>query len=307
MRINDFIDQVEKLRRSFPEANQLGHGLENCDYCDELFNSKGCFQAFNSSDLQDCLYCNDGYIEKNDIDCLWGVRSERCYECTDFADCTDCNYLTMAVRCYNMWGCDSCYDCHDCFGSTLLRNKSYCIYNIQHTKEEYEKKISELKKTPIEEVLKRVARIKSGFPKINLYYDSAENSDFNDYIYFVKNLYYCFDSTNSEDCGYMNRSNFCKDTWDDTYGYQNELCIESNRCSNCHNSYFIEGCERCFDTYFSYKCKDCHDCFGCVRLANKSYCILNIQYTKEEYENRISALRDEFGVHFTNDLSVGNK
>ena len=26
------------------------------------------------------------------------------------------------------------------------------------------------------------------------------------------------------------------------------------------------------------------DCFGCVSIRNKKYCILNKQYTKEEYE-----------------------
>ncbi len=28
----------------------------------------------------------------------------------------------------------------------------------------------------------------------------------------------------------------------------------------------------------------CQNCFGCISLRNASYCILNKQYTKEEYE-----------------------
>ena len=31
-------------------------------------------------------------------------------------------------------------------------------------------------------------------------------------------------------------------------------------------------------------CFDCASCFGCIGLRNKQYCILNKQYTKEEYE-----------------------
>lgn len=34
-------------------------------------------------------------------------------------------------------------------------------------------------------------------------------------------------------------------------------------------------CANCFHSSY---------CFGCVGLRNKSYCILNKQYTKEEYE-----------------------
>jgi hypothetical protein len=32
-------------------------------------------------------------------------------------------------------------------------------------------------------------------------------------------------------------------------------------------------------------CYDSHDLFGCVGLRKKSYCILNKQYSKEDYEN----------------------
>jgi hypothetical protein len=35
-------------------------------------------------------------------------------------------------------------------------------------------------------------------------------------------------------------------------------------------------------------CHSCKNCFGCVGLRNKEYCILNKQYTKEEYERLIS-------------------
>jgi hypothetical protein len=37
-------------------------------------------------------------------------------------------------------------------------------------------------------------------------------------------------------------------------------------------------------------CIDCQyskDCFGCVGLQRKQYCILNKQYTKEEYETLV--------------------
>jgi hypothetical protein len=31
----------------------------------------------------------------------------------------------------------------------------------------------------------------------------------------------------------------------------------------------------------------CSNCFGCISLRNKSYCILNKQYSKEEYEKLV--------------------
>ncbi|MEI6774387.1 MAG: hypothetical protein WCL18_06470 [bacterium] len=36
------------------------------------------------------------------------------------------------------------------------------------------------------------------------------------------------------------------------------------------------------NTYYSYGMESCSFCLGCVGLKNKSFCILNKQYTKEE-------------------------
>ena len=39
--------------------------------------------------------------------------------------------------------------------------------------------------------------------------------------------------------------------------------------------------------YYSQYLQNCHHCLGCIGLKNKSYCILNKQYTKEEWEKKI--------------------
>ena len=50
---------------------------------------------------------------------------------------------------------------------------------------------------------------------------------------------------------------------------------------NCRNCYFSIGVNDCF---FIYDCKGCSDCFMCVNLRQKKNCILNKQYSKEEYD-----------------------
>lgn len=37
----------------------------------------------------------------------------------------------------------------------------------------------------------------------------------------------------------------------------------------------------------------CTDCFLCANLRNRSYCIENIQYTKEEYAEKVRQLRTD--------------
>lgn len=53
--------------------------------------------------------------------------------------------------------------------------------------------------------------------------------------------------------------------------YDNDLCVG---CCNCNN------CSCCID------CNNCTNCLSCVKcnnLDNKEFCILNKQYTIEEY------------------------
>ena len=42
----------------------------------------------------------------------------------------------------------------------------------------------------------------------------------------------------------------------------------------------------CTKIYYSYFLDNCSFCLGCIGLQNKSYCILNTQYTKEEWEKK---------------------
>ena len=63
------------------------------------------------------------------------------------------------------------------------------------------------------------------------------------------------------------------------------------------------------NVYYSESCYNCDNIFGCYGLRKKSYCILNKQYTKEEYEKLLPKLIDltkennEWGKFFPKELS----
>jgi hypothetical protein len=59
----------------------------------------------------------------------------------------------------------------------------------------------------------------------------------------------------------------------------------NNSC--CTNGYQLKYSIWCDGARYSEYCDECLEidyCFGCVSLRKKKYCILNKQYTKEEYE-----------------------
>jgi hypothetical protein len=75
-----------------------------------------------------------------------------------------------------------------------------------------------------------------------------------------------------------------KDSYDcDHTGLNTELMYEVMSASYASRAYFSNRVVGDHDIWYSDDCHDSHDLFGCVGLRKKEYCILNKQYTKEEY------------------------
>lgn len=295
-----FLKEYEGLRKKFPQPPQIGFGNENCDYCDNIFKgSKDCYYVFESAEMNECMYCSDGYKETNDVDCEFGLNGEGNCECIDFADTHSCYGCASVARSYNLWFCYNCVDCHDCYGCTNLSHKSYCIGNIQYTKEEYESKLPILKKQTIKEARDNLNLLIKKFPQVHSEQIDTTNSEYCDYSYFNNNCYYCFDSANNNDSGYLTASYECKDVWDSKYSVRGENSLNILHSGDVYNCYEASDCNRCYDCYFVEDCIDCHDCFGCVKLEHKQYCILNVQYTKEEYFEKLLGLKKELGLVFS--------
>lgn len=63
-------------------------------------------------------------------------------------------------------------------------------------------------------------------------------------------------------------------------------CFYCSGCSNCSYCSYCSDCSNCSNCYNCSNCSDCSNCFYCSYsrgLKDKSYCILNVKFTKEEY------------------------
>ena len=67
---------------------------------------------------------------------------------------------------------------------------------------------------------------------------------------------------------------FCYNCTGCTDCYDCDSCTDCNDCDSCTDCY---DCDSCTD------CKSCSFCIGCTNLDSKDYCLLNKQFTKEEY------------------------
>ncbi len=107
----------------------------------------------------------------------------------------------------------------------------------------------------------------------------------------MKDCYLVFNSNNSEDSGYGNAIDYCKNCFDNSHIQNSEKCYESFWLGKCYDTHFSSQCEECVSIWFSKNCTGCTNCFGCVNLRNKSYYFFNEPLSKEEYEKKVSSLQ----------------
>jgi uncharacterized protein YbaR (Trm112 family) len=197
-----------------------------------------------------------------------------------------------------MWFSRDCLGCNDCFGCANLRKSSYCIFNKQYTKEDYQKEIEKMRLDTAEGI--ENARILTrNFWKTQptKYHQGLKNlNSGGPYVTHCKNVresYLVRDSENMKYCQYMAVPGN-KDCMDATvWGENTELCYETSVCGeNDYNLKFSWDCwPNVRDCEYSLHLKSSSDCFGCVGLRSKQYCILNKQYTKEEYEVMVEKIK----------------
>ncbi len=140
--------------------------------------------------------------------------------------------------------------------------------------------------------LEKYQLLKKSVPVPAVTIPNSVNCDFVDYCYWCKNCYYCFNGHKLVDgiytnAGWGNKLVDCDLVTESEKCYK---CIDSNACNSC--TYLIE-CNSCTDCHFSAFLNSCIDCFGCIALTHKKYCILNIQYGKDEYFKKVEKMKKE--------------
>lgn len=137
--------------------------------------------------------------------------------------------------------------------------------------------------TQLEELLRAV-------PRRGLYQDFATNSDYINMAVYVNNSYLCFGGHHYEDSQYSAQDFYLTGCTDVDFSMKSEFCYDSIHLRRCSRVYSSSYSEDCVDSSFLFGCRNCHDCVGCTNLRNASYCILNEQYSKEEYEKKLKEL-----------------
>lgn len=292
-------EKLKELVKKFPVRATVQRSCENVAWGHHVYDSINSYWIFDASALDECIYVKDSFKETKCIDTTWNAFCESCLETSDSINSSSCSYSQYLARCRDMWYSFNCGDCHNCFGCFGLANKEYCIFNVQLTEEEYNKKLPELKKMPVQEVVDKVKKeVEKKFPIIHSNFSDNKNSEYVDYVYKSNNAYYCFDCIDVDNCYYCTTTNESSDCIDCSYIFRTQHSANSIDLNECYGCYECRESDRCTDCYFSINCQDCSNCFACVNLSHKQYCIYNIQYAKDEYKKKLAEIKNEMGLKF---------
>ncbi len=127
-------------------------------------------------------------------------------------------------------------------------------------------------------------------PLMNIYAKNSENSEYNNIIVDCKNCYMCVSTWTAEDVLYSALTGWvdaCCDCYRLLYSNNCYETIYSEKCSSCS---YCARCKECSNSSYLLNCQRCSYCYMCVNMIWAQYCILNQQYTKEEYEAKVDAL-----------------
>jgi hypothetical protein len=113
------------------------------------------------------------------------------------------------------------------------------------------------------------------------------NCDWCDDVWNCKNCYLSRSMDECEDLYYSYRNLKVKNSIDVVVCFESERCFDSVNCHHSYKLFYSRNSRDCVDSYFLYDCRNCQNCFMCWNLRGKSYCIENIQYDKEKYEQKL--------------------
>lgn len=286
-----FFEQYKELQQKVPRFNLFNADTENCDYVNYAPHCKNCYLTFGSWFNENCHYGQTLSESKDSVDCAFLVKSELCYECIDTNDsygaafCQNCDTTRESIFCYD------CRDIKNCLYSYNLRNKQYYINNQQATKEEYEAECEKLKswnylKQKKDEFEQKVINE----AKHRYYVGNGNENVSGNLIFNCKNAKRCFSAYNDENVAFVARMLDSKDAWDFDGGGKSELVYENMSNDFSYNSIGCTTCEHMKNSHYCDLCFNCTNCFGCVGMRQAEYCILNKQYTKDEYEKRLAEI-----------------
>jgi len=291
-----FFQQVMNLWKKVPRHYAYHTGnIINSEYTNYSADNKNAYLSFSVIGCEDVMYSDTIDYSKNSLDCYTVQKVNNCSYNVDCENNFNVHYAVKSKDCLDSYFIFDCVNCSNCYSSSNLRNQKYFFKNKKLSKEDYfttlaqyelnkhsvlEKNIEEFDNLIKNDSIHRSVQV---FNSVNVVGNYISNS---------KNIFNSFNIKKSENIRYSCRVLDSKDSYDHQGLADGELNYETVAASfGTFKDFF------CYITLNSRECeysgllKNCSNCFGCFGLINAQYCILNKQYSKEEYADMVQKIK----------------
>ncbi len=287
-----FFEQFRDLQNVIPQPamfNDDGVGSINAEYTTNATFTKNMYMGAMTWYAENCMYfynnagpetsyCTDTVDIFNYSELIYdSVFLEHCY------NCRNAYYSTGLTDCVFVYDCKGCSNCCMCVN---LRQKSYCIFNKQFTKEEYQKIMKEYRLDTYsgaeyakKEFFKFLATQPRRFANIRNCVDST-----GDGLWGCKNAKDSCFLRDCEDSRFLFRGNEIKNSYDLTPAGMTDQCYEGLTPDHDYRVFFSIYSLKSQELTYVENCHSSKYLFGCSAIRHGKYLILNKEYTKEEYE-----------------------
>lgn len=310
-----FFEQFRDLMSVMPRQSVNQNNVENAEYTNYALNIKNSYLSYSILyGSEDVYYSKNVERSRNIFDSFGVVDSEQCYETIEGYKNYNCSFVMFSHDCLDSSLLYDCVNCRNCFLCVGLRNKEYCIENKQYTKQEYLEKMKEYNRGSYkntEQSFEALMELRLTKPHRYARLIQSKDSTGDDLknasdakrafsslnIEHVKDAFRCVGTKESRDVNHAGSAEYL-------YEFSNRGAEKSSRIFFC--STIVNNSS---DIQYSDSCTGSSYLFGCVGLRNKSYCILNKQYSKEDYEALMPRIIEqmkntaEYGEFFPPELS----
>ena len=281
-----FFSQWRELIEAVPRLNLVQiRGSVNSDYANFTVDVKDIYLSQSVLYSENVYYSRSVDYSKDCFDNFNINHSEVVYETMDSSRNARSSFLVRSRSCIDSMFLFDCVNCQECFMSANLRNGRYVFRNEQLSKEEYKKRLgaTETGNYEVLEGLKRefsdirlgaLHKFANVTKSVDCIGDNIENS---------REAQHCFDIGECDRIKWVIRSFGSKEVYD-VYGTKAELLYEGTASGlDSYNNRVLLFGDGVRDSSYVEWCKQSSHLLGCTGLKKKEYCILNKQYSKEEY------------------------
>ena len=306
-----FFEQFRSLAYSIPVGALRDDGSNQHSFGVDYISCEDCYMIFGAGFSRRIFYGYPVYECEDSVDVTNIKFSRLCHAVNRSTKLHNCSFAFESHHCLNASFLFDCSHCEFCFGATNKRYKKYLWFNEQLSKEEWEerrKNVSLSSRQVFSEYQQKF---------LDLVTHAVWPENFNE-----KNTdssgEYVDECVRCSDGFWLSKCTDCDWCWlnmEETQTAYSSWCIWGNdiyaTCDvvSSRNVKFCFRAWRCQNMEYCMDCYDSENCFGCVGLRKKKFCLFNVQYTEEEYWQRVDILkcamleRGEYGEYFPADLS----